>query len=516
MAPAQPDTSELPTVRVAPFASDRHPSFTEAGAILTVDLAAIRANYRLLADKAAPAECAAVVKAHAYGLAEGVAYALRQEGCRTFFVAHVAEGRALRAVLPDARIFILNGVPPGAEGICVQDALIPVLNSMEQIEGWKTEGSRPQRRLPAALQVDSGMARLGLPPRDVERIAQNPGLLVGLELVLVMSHFACAMSRKVRPMPRNLPSSSGCARCCRGRRRHSPIHPACFWAARRITMSCGQAALYGINPTPGPRQPDAARGQTRGQGCADAPNRCRRRRRLRPSLRSLAGDDARDDCTRLRRRLAPARDIGRLRRRRRAALRRPRVDGFDHPRRLGAAQGTVAAWRPDRTHRSSPERRRRRSAGRNDRLRDPHQSRGRFHRTTRTTRHEGPGARQRRHRCHDRLLPGEGRPFGDGDRAPFGPRTGNELRQCGRGVARLCLALGGTGYPGQGDQVADDAARASGRASQARCRHVALARDDARKLHSRALRRQQGAHGADRRIQPRLPQGAARRYRHRL
>ena len=40
-----------------------------ATGILTIDLAAIVANWRLLGSKALPSECAAVVKADAYGSA---------------------------------------------------------------------------------------------------------------------------------------------------------------------------------------------------------------------------------------------------------------------------------------------------------------------------------------------------------------------------------------------------------------------------------------------------------------
>ncbi|HSJ79305.1 MAG TPA: alanine racemase, partial [Erythrobacter sp.] len=69
-------------------------------AILTIDLGALAANYRRLRDLAFPAECGAVVKANAYGLGMAeVAPALARAGCRTFFVATLAEGKELRALL---------------------------------------------------------------------------------------------------------------------------------------------------------------------------------------------------------------------------------------------------------------------------------------------------------------------------------------------------------------------------------------------------------------------------------
>ncbi len=51
------------------------------GALLTIDVAALVANWRLLAARAAPGECAAVVKADGYGLGIAVVVpALAQAG----------------------------------------------------------------------------------------------------------------------------------------------------------------------------------------------------------------------------------------------------------------------------------------------------------------------------------------------------------------------------------------------------------------------------------------------------
>ena len=78
---------------------------TEASrAVLTVDLGALAENYRRLQRAAAGSEVAGVVKANGYGLGVGaVADALSQAGCRSFFVAQLEEGRALRARLPKPR-----------------------------------------------------------------------------------------------------------------------------------------------------------------------------------------------------------------------------------------------------------------------------------------------------------------------------------------------------------------------------------------------------------------------------
>jgi alanine racemase len=124
-------------------------------------------------------ECAGVVKADAYGLcAAEVGPALAKEGCRTFFVAHVGEGVALRMVLgPKPAIYVLNGAPPGAEAECVAHGLAPVINSLEQLAAWREAASGrqgaadsaasrqrhgawdgPRRRRPAAADLGSPAA----------------------------------------------------------------------------------------------------------------------------------------------------------------------------------------------------------------------------------------------------------------------------------------------------------------------------------------------------------------------
>src|ERR1700754_1659431 len=85
-------------------------ALASATGILTVDLDAIVANWRKLEKTAVPAECAAVIKADAYGCgADPVARALARAGCKTFFVATLAEAGAVRAAVPAAAIYVLDG-----------------------------------------------------------------------------------------------------------------------------------------------------------------------------------------------------------------------------------------------------------------------------------------------------------------------------------------------------------------------------------------------------------------------
>ncbi len=161
-------------------------------AILTIDLAAIADNYRLLAAKVAPAECAGVVKADAYGLGVAkVAPALWQAGCRTLFVATLAEGVALRGLLRDAVIYVLAGLHGADPADFVVAGLRPVLVSCGEVDSWlSVAGDTADAR--AGLHFDTGMARLGMPPDELDALIDEGDRLKRLRPSLVMSHFACA------------------------------------------------------------------------------------------------------------------------------------------------------------------------------------------------------------------------------------------------------------------------------------------------------------------------------------
>jgi alanine racemase len=219
-------------------------------AVLTVDLCAIVENYRRLRRQAPGAEVAAVVKADGYGLGLlEVAQALWQAGCRCFFVAHPGEGVALRAAFAKAMIYVLHGLQGGRGEALADAALIPVLNHAGEVAGYAALARARARQLPAGLQIDTGMCRLGLAPGELERLARTD--LDALELRMVMSHLACAeeadnpmnqeqLARfdRVRPLlpgaPASLANSSGMF-----------LGPAFHYQLCRPGV-----ALYGVNPTP--------------------------------------------------------------------------------------------------------------------------------------------------------------------------------------------------------------------------------------------------------------------------
>ncbi|MHC5233140.1 alanine racemase [Brucella sp. LJL56] len=163
-----------------------------AGGILTIDLSALRHNYSAIARHITPTRAAAVVKADAYGLgASRVAPAFYDAGCRDFFVAHLGEAIALKPFLQlDATLYVLNGLQPGTEAACAREGILPVLNSLEQIENWAALAAKHGKKLPALLQLDTGMSRLGLSSREFESLLENSALLDNIDIKFVISHLA--------------------------------------------------------------------------------------------------------------------------------------------------------------------------------------------------------------------------------------------------------------------------------------------------------------------------------------
>ncbi|OYX84514.1 MAG: alanine racemase [Azorhizobium sp. 35-67-5] len=158
--------------------------------LLTIDLGALAANWRTLADLAAPAACAAVVKADAYGLGiADAAPALWAAGARVFFVAVFEEGRKLRRLLPEATIYVLGGLLPGLGPDFAAHDLRPVLGSLPEVEEWAAFCAARGADLPAALHVDTGMNRLGVSIAAALVLAADGA---GFTPALVMTHLACA------------------------------------------------------------------------------------------------------------------------------------------------------------------------------------------------------------------------------------------------------------------------------------------------------------------------------------
>lgn len=160
------------------------------------------------------------------------------------------------AIGPKPTIYVLNGIPPGAERDAIGSSLRAVINSPDQLMAWGKAARHAGSKLPAAVQVDSGMSRLGMAPSEVMALAADPRAFSDIEVALVMSHLACAdepahaaneaqrvefdrLRAMLPPAPASLANSSGIF----------------LGSAFHHQLGRPGAALYGINPTPGHENP---------------------------------------------------------------------------------------------------------------------------------------------------------------------------------------------------------------------------------------------------------------------
>jgi alanine racemase len=222
-----------------------------ATGVLTVDLDAICANWRKLEKTAVPAECAAVIKADAYGCGlDPVARALALAGCKTFFVATLDEARAARAALPSAALYVLGGfIQNTGESYAKIDAR-PVIGDLNELAEWDVFCRRSGWAGGAAIHIDTGMNRLGL--TRVEAQGLIPRINAGDHgITLVMSHLACAESLNHPLNSRQLASFREIAGVFSGVPASLSNSSGIFLGAPfQFDLVRPGAALYGVNPTP--------------------------------------------------------------------------------------------------------------------------------------------------------------------------------------------------------------------------------------------------------------------------
>lgn len=231
------------------------PPADEADAILRVNLNAIAFNWETLA-KHTEADCAAVLERNAYGCGiDPVAEALAKSGCRKFFVTNMAEARRVRTAAPDAVIYVLHGLRAGAAPAFAKLGAQPVINSAVELAEWDAFVSAQSWFGGCALNVDTGDNRLGLSMAEAVELSARLNR-PNHDITLLMSNLASAETADDPQSERQIELFSELRRLYRG-------VPASLADATAILLRPkahfdlvrADAALFGINPTPGSANP---------------------------------------------------------------------------------------------------------------------------------------------------------------------------------------------------------------------------------------------------------------------
>jgi alanine racemase len=148
---------------------------------LNIDLEAIAHNYKTLSNQSTSADCAAVIKANAYGLGMiEVANELHyNNGCKIFFVANLREAICLRKSLQDAIIYVFNGLFSDQINCYMEYNIRPILNDISQIKLWNENSA------PCAIHFDTGINRLGLSEEETDQYLNKKH---DLNISLILSH----------------------------------------------------------------------------------------------------------------------------------------------------------------------------------------------------------------------------------------------------------------------------------------------------------------------------------------
>src|SRR6266446_740714 len=253
------EPKSIPASSILSPEANQAAALAAATGVLTVDRDAIVANWRKLEKAAVPAECAAVIKADAYGCGvDPVARALAAAGCKTFFVATVDEARAARAAVPSATLYALDGIFQNCGDAYAKIDCKPVIGDLNELAEWDVFCRRSGWAGGAAIHIDTGTNRLGLTVAEAQGII--PRITAGDHgITLVMSHLACAeilhhplnakqlatfreIASLFSGVPASLSNSSGVF--LGGQFQFDVVRPG--------------AAIYGVNPTPeadNPMQP---------------------------------------------------------------------------------------------------------------------------------------------------------------------------------------------------------------------------------------------------------------------
>lgn len=164
---------------------------TEHAPVLRIDLGAIRLNYLEMRRRYQGRVLSAVVKSDGYGLGlEPLVKVLVEAGCKAFWVNDLHEAIRVRSVAGEADIYTLMGLgnhrPRDFEAI----GAIPALAGLDEVEHCAGHALAGWRPMPVAIQIDTGLGRLGLGHEELAVLSSRRSMLARLDIRLWVSHLA--------------------------------------------------------------------------------------------------------------------------------------------------------------------------------------------------------------------------------------------------------------------------------------------------------------------------------------
>ena len=171
-----------------------------------IDEGALAHNFGEAKRLADGREVIAVVKADAYGHgAVPVARRLAASGCRSFAVATVEEAAQLRGAGVAGALLVLGGVHDAGEADeAIALGVTPVVQHAGHVALLRKAAAERSRSVPVQVEVDTGMARMGVSPEDAPSLIESIARDRAFALDGIYSHFACADEADLAPTLRQL------------------------------------------------------------------------------------------------------------------------------------------------------------------------------------------------------------------------------------------------------------------------------------------------------------------------
>jgi len=224
-----------------------------------IDLDALRHNIRALDSRYAAkgSRLMAIVKADAYGHdIRLIAPACRAAGLRDFGVATTDEALALRALLPDAAIYVLPPAPPADAADLVAANIVPLCSDLGFAQALSAAARRQGKTVRIHVDIDTGMGRSGFAPADVPAALDAIAALPGLAVTGLVTHFARADEDPADAHAQHalfLGVLERLGPAAAGLDIHSSNSPAALVLGERgrHTILRPGLLLYGIEPAPG-------------------------------------------------------------------------------------------------------------------------------------------------------------------------------------------------------------------------------------------------------------------------
>jgi alanine racemase len=224
-----------------------------------VNLAHLRHNLRFVQRAAGGAAVWAVLKADGYGHgAKAVARTLERAGANGICVALLEEGIELREAGIQVPILITGGYYGRAWSELLRHDLTPVIHDPGQLEAIADEvkfsGAEP---INIHVKVDTGMARLGIAPKDVPAMAKALHRCPEVKLQGLMTHFACADAAETESIEHQLDLFEEATRAFRAEGisptlRHAANSAAVLKSPRSwLDVVRPGIALFGVQPSAG-------------------------------------------------------------------------------------------------------------------------------------------------------------------------------------------------------------------------------------------------------------------------